>query len=53
MVDADRREDEIVDMLLAGEIGDAQLEPGPEKRFWQVAGSHQAGPVSHCIGMRN
>ena len=32
----------------AGGSGDAQLEPGPENRFWQVFGSHHAGPVSHC-----
>ena len=27
---------------------DAQLEPRPENCAWHVAGSHQAGPVSHC-----
>ncbi len=44
MVDVGGREDETEELEWDG---DAQLEPAPENCFWQVAGSHQAGPVSH------
>ena len=48
MVAFDGVEDDFQEVKLAGEAGDAQLEPGPENCAWQVTGSHQAGPVSHC-----
>ena len=48
VVDAGGREDDIEEAEETGGSGDAQLEPGPENRFWHVVGSHQAGPVSHC-----
>ena len=48
VVDVDGREDGMEELKYAGDVRDAQLEPGPENCFWQVVGSHQAGPVSHC-----
>lgn len=48
VVDVDGREDGMEELKYAGDARDAQLEPGPENCFWQVVGSHQAGPVSHC-----
>lgn len=48
MVDFDGGKDDLEEAVLAGDARDAQLEPGPENCVWQVVGSHQAGPVSHC-----
>ncbi len=48
VVDVGGWEDETEKLEWDGGARAAQLEPAPENCFWQVAGSHQAGPVSHC-----